>query len=99
MSLLIRRRQRAPLLLVGDLSYGAELLLRGQVAGVGTRRQLVATTRKVLALRETMPGWSSCPRTTRPPLSGCWRADPGGRQRAHPRDHLAAELASLADEV
>jgi hypothetical protein len=56
MSLLIRRRQRAPLLLVGDLSYGAELLLRGQVAGVGTRRQLVATTRKVLALRETMPG-------------------------------------------
>jgi glyoxylase-like metal-dependent hydrolase (beta-lactamase superfamily II) len=56
MSLLIRRRQRAPLLLVGDLSYGAELLLRGQVPGVGARRQLVETTRKVLALRETMPG-------------------------------------------
>jgi N-acyl homoserine lactone hydrolase len=31
MSLLIRRRQRSPLLLVGDLTYGAELLLRGQV--------------------------------------------------------------------
>jgi glyoxylase-like metal-dependent hydrolase (beta-lactamase superfamily II) len=56
MSLLIRRRQRSPLLLVGDLSYGAELLLRGQVPGVGTRRLLVETTRKVLALRETMPG-------------------------------------------
>jgi N-acyl homoserine lactone hydrolase len=56
MSLLIRRRQRAPLLLVGDLTYGAELLLRGRVPGVGARRQLVETTRKVLALRETMPG-------------------------------------------
>ena len=55
MSLLIRRRERSPLLLVGDLTYGAELLLRGQVPGVGVRRQLVETTRKVLALRQTMP--------------------------------------------
>jgi N-acyl homoserine lactone hydrolase len=55
MSLLIRRRQRPPLLLVGDLTYGAELLLRGQVPGVGARRQLVETTTKVLALRERMP--------------------------------------------
>lgn len=54
-SLLIRRRQRSPLLLVGDLTYGAELLLRGQVPGVGVHRQLVETTRKVLALKETMP--------------------------------------------
>ena len=54
MSLLIRRRQRSPLLLVGDLTYGAELLLRGQVPGVGARRQLVETTGKVLALRERM---------------------------------------------
>ncbi len=53
-SLLIRRRQRS-LLLVGDLTYGAELLLRGQVPGVGVRRQLVETTGKVLALKETMP--------------------------------------------
>jgi N-acyl homoserine lactone hydrolase len=55
MSLLIRRRQRSPLLLVGDLSYGAELLVRGQVPGVGTHKQLVETTRKVLALNATMP--------------------------------------------
>jgi glyoxylase-like metal-dependent hydrolase (beta-lactamase superfamily II) len=55
MSLLIRRRKRSPLLLVGDLTYGAELLLRGQVPGVGARRQLVETTGKVLALKETMP--------------------------------------------
>jgi glyoxylase-like metal-dependent hydrolase (beta-lactamase superfamily II) len=55
MSLLIRRRKRSPLLLVGDLTYGAELLLRGQVPGVGTHKQLVETTGKVLALKETMP--------------------------------------------
>jgi N-acyl homoserine lactone hydrolase len=55
MSLLVRRRQRSPLLLVGDLTYGAELLLRGQVPGVGARRQLVETTGKVLALRERIP--------------------------------------------
>jgi glyoxylase-like metal-dependent hydrolase (beta-lactamase superfamily II) len=54
MSLLIRRRQRSPLL-VGGLTYGAELLLRGQVPGVGGHRQLVETTGKVLALKETMP--------------------------------------------
>jgi len=55
MSLLIRRRERSPLLLVGDLTYGAELLLRSQVPGVGARRQLVETTRRVLALKQTMP--------------------------------------------
>jgi len=55
MSLLIRRRERSPLLLVGDLTYGAELLLRGQVPGVGIRRRLVETTGKVLALKQRMP--------------------------------------------
>ncbi len=55
MSLLIRRRQRSPLLLVGDLTYGAELLARGQVPGVGAHRRLVETTGQVLALKETMP--------------------------------------------
>jgi N-acyl homoserine lactone hydrolase len=54
-SLLIRRCQRCPLLLVGDLSYGAELLMRRQVPGVGSRRQLVETTAKVVALKENMP--------------------------------------------
>jgi glyoxylase-like metal-dependent hydrolase (beta-lactamase superfamily II) len=55
MSLRIRRRKRSPLLLVGDLTYGAELLLRGQVPGVGAHKQLVETTATVLALKETMP--------------------------------------------
>jgi len=54
--LLIRRRTRSPLLLVGDLTYGAELLERRQIPGVGGRRQLARTTAKVLALKERMPG-------------------------------------------
>jgi N-acyl homoserine lactone hydrolase len=54
-SLLIRRRTRSPLLLVGDLTYGAELLEQRQLPGVGGRRQLVETTEKVLALKQRMP--------------------------------------------
>jgi N-acyl homoserine lactone hydrolase len=54
-SLLIRRRTRSPLLLVGDLTYGAELLERRQLPGVGARNQLASTTNQVLALKEQMP--------------------------------------------
>ena len=55
-SLLVRRAARPPLLLAGDLTYGAELLQRGQLPGVGTRRQLAESTRKVLALEQQLPG-------------------------------------------
>ncbi len=55
-SLLVRRGTRPPLLLAGDLSYGAEILQRGQLPGVGARRQLAESTRKVLALAEQQPG-------------------------------------------
>lgn len=55
-SLLIRRGSKPPLLLVGDLTYGAELLERRQVPGVGNRRQLADTTGKVLSLKKQMPG-------------------------------------------
>ena len=55
LSLLVRRRTRSPLLLVGDLSYGADLLERRQLPGVGARRQLAQATQKVLALKARMP--------------------------------------------
>jgi len=56
MSLLVRRGARPPLLLVGDLTYGADILQRGTVPGVGNRRQLAQTTRNVLTLAEYLPG-------------------------------------------
>ncbi|HKA98575.1 MAG TPA: N-acyl homoserine lactonase family protein [Streptosporangiaceae bacterium] len=56
MSLLVRRAARPPLLLAGDLTYGAELMRRGQLPGVGTRRRLAESTRKVLALADQQPG-------------------------------------------
>ena len=56
MSLLVRRSARPPLLLAGDLTYGAELLRRGQLPGVGARRRLAESTRKVLALADQQPG-------------------------------------------
>jgi glyoxylase-like metal-dependent hydrolase (beta-lactamase superfamily II) len=55
-SLLVRRGTRPPLLLAGDLTYGADILRHGQLPGVGTRRQLAESTRKVLALAEQQPG-------------------------------------------
>jgi N-acyl homoserine lactone hydrolase len=55
-SLLIRRRGRPPLLLVGDLTQGSQLLEQRQVPGVGDRSQLAKTTDKVLELKRRMPG-------------------------------------------
>ena len=54
-SLLIRRAARPPLLLVGDLTYGADILERRRVPGVGNRRRLIEATDKVLALKKEMP--------------------------------------------
>lgn len=55
MALLVRRETRSPLLLVGDLTYEAELLERRQIPGVGSRRHLLEATDKVLALKKEMP--------------------------------------------
>ena len=54
-SLLVRRAGRPPLLLAGDVTYGAELLAGGRLPGTGSRRELAASTRKVLALVEHQP--------------------------------------------
>ena len=56
MSLLVRRAGRPPLLLAGDLTYGAEILRRGQLPGVGNRRRLAESSHKVLALAHQQPG-------------------------------------------
>jgi N-acyl homoserine lactone hydrolase len=55
-SLLVRRRSRPPLLLVGDLTYDADLLARRQVPGVGKRHKMLRSTDHVLALAERLPG-------------------------------------------
>jgi N-acyl homoserine lactone hydrolase len=55
MSLLVRRGIRPPLLLVGDLTYSADILERHQVPGVGDRRGLRKATDMVLALKSRMP--------------------------------------------
>ena len=56
MSLLVRRAGGPPLLLVGDLTYGADILQRGQLPGVGNRRRLAESSHKVLALAQQQPG-------------------------------------------
>jgi glyoxylase-like metal-dependent hydrolase (beta-lactamase superfamily II) len=56
LSLLIRRPDMVPLLLAGDLTYDVHAFEQGRSGGVGSRRQLRETGRKVLALRANHPG-------------------------------------------
>jgi N-acyl homoserine lactone hydrolase len=56
MSLLVHRTGGPPLLLAGDLTYGAEILQRGQLPGVGNRQRLAESSHKVLALAQQQPG-------------------------------------------
>jgi glyoxylase-like metal-dependent hydrolase (beta-lactamase superfamily II) len=56
LSMLVRRRDAPPLLLVGDLTYDVHAFERGRAGGVGSKRALRETRAKVLALRANQPG-------------------------------------------
>jgi N-acyl homoserine lactone hydrolase len=53
---MFNRPPTQPALLAGDLTYGADILQRGQLPGVGRRRQLSQSSRQVLALEAQQPG-------------------------------------------
>lgn len=55
MSMLVRRLDGPPLLLVGDLTYDITAFEQGIDGGVGSRRRLRRTRQQVLALRENNP--------------------------------------------
>jgi len=55
LSMLVRRPDHAPLLLVGDLTYDAGLLVAGEIPGVGDKRQMRDTVAMVNALRRLHP--------------------------------------------
>jgi N-acyl homoserine lactone hydrolase len=55
MALLVRRPDNAPLLMVGDLTYGADLLEAGRIPGVGDRAGLRTASAMVLRLKERHP--------------------------------------------
>jgi glyoxylase-like metal-dependent hydrolase (beta-lactamase superfamily II) len=55
LSLLVRRSGRAPLRMVGDITYDVHRMEHLEVPGVGDRDELRETTRKVLALRAVYP--------------------------------------------
>ena len=56
LSMLVRRPGRAPLLLVGDLTYDAGLLAAGEIPGVGNKSQLRRAVASVNELRDRLPG-------------------------------------------
>jgi glyoxylase-like metal-dependent hydrolase (beta-lactamase superfamily II) len=55
MALLVRRPGKAPLLMVGDLTYGAELLEAGRIPGVGDAAGLRASSDLVRRLADLHP--------------------------------------------
>jgi glyoxylase-like metal-dependent hydrolase (beta-lactamase superfamily II) len=55
MSMLVRGTGFPPLLLVGDLTYEVDLLLKDQVTGLGIAAQLRSSFAKVLALKQALP--------------------------------------------
>jgi N-acyl homoserine lactone hydrolase len=55
LSMLVRRPDRPPLLMVDDLTYDAHLLEHGHLPGVGSRRQLHTTTAMTNVLRRRHP--------------------------------------------
>ena len=56
LSLLLRQAGLPPILFVGDLTYDIHHLDDEHVPGVGRRRELLESTRRVKALRERHPG-------------------------------------------
>jgi len=56
MSLMVRRPGHAPLLMVGDLTYDADLLAAGHVPGVGNKGRMHRSAAAVDTLRQRFPG-------------------------------------------
>lgn len=55
MSMLVRSRGMSPLLLVGDLTYELDSLIKDQIPGTGNKAQLLSSFAKVRALRKQLP--------------------------------------------
>jgi N-acyl homoserine lactone hydrolase len=54
-SMLARMKGGAPVLLIGDLAYEAELLMKDQLPDTGDKAQLLASYAKVRALKQRLP--------------------------------------------
>jgi glyoxylase-like metal-dependent hydrolase (beta-lactamase superfamily II) len=70
--MLLRQQGMPPMLLVGDLTYDADLLDAERVPGVGEHRDLLRTTRAVNELRRRHPDLVVLP-----------AHDPGAASRLH----------------
>lgn len=55
-SMLVRRGQRAPLLLIGDLTYDDAMLEQDELPAIGDKQELIASFAKVRELRAHLPG-------------------------------------------
>ncbi|HMG30338.1 MAG TPA: N-acyl homoserine lactonase family protein [Jiangellaceae bacterium] len=81
-SLLVRRPDRAPLLMVGDLTYDGNLLAAGHVPGAGNKGQMRNAVASVNTLRHHFPN-----------LTVLAAHDPAAADRLAASDRHAASLA------
>ena len=58
---MVVRSTATPLLLVGDLTYDVSLMIRGRVPGIGDRRELEVSTKRVLELAARLGGAAILP--------------------------------------
>ena len=56
LSMLVRRADHEPFLLVGDLSYDTKVMRAGRVPGIGDRKELAETTQRILQLADRLTG-------------------------------------------
>ena len=82
MSLLVRRQAGVPLLMVGDLTYEAELLEAGRIPGVGEKNALRMTAAIVVELARRHPGLAILP-----------AHDPGAAERLRRANRIAGVAA------
>ncbi len=55
MSMLVRRKNEPPLLMVGDLTYNVDMLMQDKLPGTGDKKELLKSFANVRALKENIP--------------------------------------------
>jgi N-acyl homoserine lactone hydrolase len=93
LSMLVRRPDRPPLLLVDDLTYDAHLLEHGHLPGVGSRRQLQTTTAMTNVLRRRHPDLVILPAHD-PGPPAAWQRRPASSSTSTPSPQRATAVMS-----
>jgi N-acyl homoserine lactone hydrolase len=97
-SLIVRRADKPTLVLVGDLTYAADLLKREHVPGVGNRRILRRSSAMMNQLQAATPGLVALP--THDPIAAAALDEAQGRScHVHSESVAAAQINGTAHAI